>query len=240
MPLLVVLAGVRATAQPTTVVTEADVANAARSQPKISEADIAKAQKKFAMPSDAELARVPVPSTPNLEALPQPLNNRPMDLASLAKGYETMAAQDSASGSGLAEGPSLLIFASFAMPEPTFARLVDQAARAQATIVIRGFVDGSLKTTVARAQHLIGQRRVAFQIDPQAFDRFAVQRTPSFVLLRAGAKPASCAAGTCFDTSAFVSAAGDVSLDYALEFFEQRSPQFAKDAAVFLKRLRGR
>ncbi|WP_250111331.1 TrbC family F-type conjugative pilus assembly protein, partial [Escherichia coli] len=72
-------------------------------------------------------------------------------------------------------------------------------------MVLRGFVGGSLQQTVQRTQQLIGQRQVGFQIDPQAFDRFSVTATPTFVLLRAGAVPAPCAAGTCFPASGYVS-----------------------------------
>ena len=73
---------------------------------------------------------------------------------------------------------SLLVFVSFAMPEATITRLLDQASRARATLVLRGFVNGSLRDTVERMQRLIGNRQVAVQIDPQAFDRFSIVRTP--------------------------------------------------------------
>ena len=86
---------------------------------------------------------------------------------------------------------------------------------------------------------LIGSRKVGFQIDPQAFDRFAVTATPTFVLLRNGAVPSDCGGNTCFASDAFVSVVGDVSLDYALEYFQRSTPAFDKDAAVFLKRLKG-
>jgi conjugal transfer pilus assembly protein TrbC len=80
---------------------------------------------------------------------------------------------------------------------------------------------------------------VSVQIDPQAFDRFGVVRTPSFVLVRAGAQPQRCGAGMCFAADQFVMAAGDVSLDYALEHFRRAAPRAAKDATPFLKRLKG-
>jgi conjugal transfer pilus assembly protein TrbC len=139
---------------------------------------------------------------------------------------------------GLVSGPALMIFVSLSMPEATLQRLVDQAARAKASILIRGLVNGSLRDTVARVQGLIGQRQVAVQIDPQAFDRFAITRVPSFVLIRDGARPASCASGTCAPPEGFVRTAGDVSLDYALEHVQRAAPKFAKDAGGFLKRIK--
>ena len=220
------------------VITDADIARTSRTQPVITDQDIEKAAKKHRMPSEAELARVPIPSTPRLDALPQPRVQRQIDLGAIARGYDAMG-QPTPGSSPLQNGPSLLVFMSFSMPEPTLGRLIDQAARSGATLVLRGLVDGSLQQTVLRAQRLIGQRQVGFQIDPQAFDRFSVSATPAFVLLRAGAAPAPCAAGTCFASSNYVSAVGDVSIDYALEFFKRSAPSFSRDAGAILSKLKG-
>ncbi len=220
------------------LVTEADIDRAAKNQPVVTDQDIEKAAKKHRMPTEAELARVPVPSAPRLDALPQPRVQRQTDLGAIARGYEAMG-QPTPGSSPLANGPTLLVFVSFSMPEPTFGRLVDQAARCGATLVLRGLIDGSLQQTVLRAQRMIGQRRVGFQIDPQAFNRFSVSATPTFVLLKAGAAPAPCAAGTCFASSNYVSAVGDVSIDYALEFFKRSAPSFSREAGALLSKLKG-
>lgn len=231
------LAGVGQPAPATPVVTEADMARAAKRQPTITDRDIEQAAKKHRMPTDAELARVPIQGTPRIDALPQPQVRRPVDLGAIAKGYEAME-QTGAAGA-LNAGPTLLVFVSFSMPEPALARLVDQAARSGATLVLRGFVGNSLQQTVQRTQQLIGQREVGFQIDPQAFDRFSVSVTPTFVLLRTGAVPEPCAAGTCFPSSGYVSTAGDVSVDYALEFIKRGAPGFQQEADSFLRRMKG-
>jgi len=219
-------------------VSEADIAKARRNQPVITDADVERARNANRMPTDAELSRVPVPSTPNIDALPQPVTRGSIDLGAIAQGYEA-AVRDSVAQGGLGAGPGLLVFVSFTMPEKTLTRLVDQAARAKATLVLRGLVNGSLQETVARVQKLMDGRKVAFQIDPQAFERFGVAAAPTFVLVRDGARPADCAAGSCFASDAFVAVAGDVSLDYALEHFQRWAPRFTRDAAGFLKRLRG-
>ena len=52
-----------------------------------------------------------------------------------------------------------------------------------------------LRDTVAQVQGLIGSRQVAVQIDPQAFDRYAVTRVPTFVLGATASRPA-CASGS--------------------------------------------
>ncbi len=217
-------------------VTEADVARAQRSQPLITEQDMERARKKYAMPSDAQLRRVPLPSTPDIGALPRPKTTVPLDLEAIAKGFDVNVGFEQAQG--LAAGPKLLVFVSFAMPEPTLKRLAEQAGRANATLVLRGFVNGSLRDTVARVQGLIGAGRVPFQIDPQGFERFAIDKSPSFVLVRDGASTSSCASGQCFANEAFVKVAGDVSLDYALESMERAGPRFAGSAARYLDKIR--
>jgi conjugal transfer pilus assembly protein TrbC len=234
---LPIMANAQPAPAPRPIVSDADVARAAKSQPVISDQDIERAARKNRMPTDAELARVPVPAAPRLDNLPQPLTQRQIDLGAIAKGFEAIG-QPVPGAAAINEAPALLVFVSFSMPEATLARLVDQAARARATLVLRGLVDGSLQKTVLRAQGLIGQRKVGFQIDPQAFDRFSITATPTFVLLKAGAVAAPCAAGTCFPAASFVAAAGDVSIDYALEYFRRAAPSFNQDAGVLLARLK--
>ncbi|MCP5286098.1 MAG: type-F conjugative transfer system pilin assembly protein TrbC [Burkholderiaceae bacterium] len=112
----------------------------------------------------------------------------------------------------------MLIFVSFAMPEPTLQRLVDQAARAGATLVLRGLVNGSIRDTVTRMQALIGSRRVAVQINPEAFDRHGITRTPTFVLVMDGAGTEACPSRLCGSSAQFVKVAGDVTLDYAMRY----------------------
>ncbi|MBX9716592.1 MAG: type-F conjugative transfer system pilin assembly protein TrbC [Burkholderiaceae bacterium] len=223
---------------PKSPVTEADIARAARSQPTITDKDMEAAARKNRMPTEAELARVPVPATPRIDALPQPQTQRKIDLGAIASGYDAMGQPDPSKAT-LPVGPTLLVFVSFSMPEKALDRLVDQAARTGATLVLRGFVDDSLQKTVARVQRVIGTRKVGFQIDPQAFDRFSITATPSFVLIRDGAVPAPCAAGTCFDNSSYVLTAGDVSVDYALRFIQRSAPKFAREADNYLSKLKG-
>ena len=219
----VLVAGAQALAQNPPVITDADIERVRREQPAITEGDIDAARRKYSMPGDAELRYAPVP-TPNVEAL--------------ARGY---ASQSDAmtQAQGLATGPGLLVFVSLSMPRPTLQRLVDQAALAKASIVLRGFANGSLRDTVAQVQGLIGSRQVAVQIDPQAFDRYAVTRVPTFVLVRDGTRPVACASGSCAPTDSFLRTSGDVSLDYALEHMRRSAPGFGPPADTFQKRIKG-
>ena len=231
------LASAQALAQNPPVITDADIERVRREQPAITEGDIDAARRKYSMPGDAELRYAPVP-IPTVEALPQPLSRTPIDLEALARGYASQA-DAMTQAQGLATGPGLLVFVSLSMPRPTLQRLVGQAARAKASIVLRGFANGSLRDTVAQVQGLIGARQVAVQIDPLAFDRFAVTRVPTFVLVRDGTRPVACASGSCAPADSFLRTSGDVSLDYALEHMRRSAPGFGPPADIFLKRIKG-
>jgi hypothetical protein len=112
---------------------------------------------------------------PNVEALPQPLSRTPIDLEALARGYASQS-DAMAQAQGLATGARVVGVRQPVHAPATLQGLVDQAARAKASIVLRGFANGSLRDTVAQVQGLIGSRQVAVQIDPLAFDRYAITR----------------------------------------------------------------
>lgn len=231
------VAGTSAQAQISPVVTEADIERAQRETPTVTEQDVELARQKYALPSEAGHRSAPL-NSPNLEALPQPATPVLVDLEALARGY---AGQSNAmtQAQGLTTRPGLFIFVSLSMPRATLQGLVDQAARAKAAIVIRGFANGSLRDTVAQVQGLIGKKQVAIQIDPLAFDRFAISKVPSFVLVRDGTRPVACASGSCAPADSFLRTTGDVSLDYALEHMQRSAPAFGPAAELFLKRIRG-
>jgi conjugal transfer pilus assembly protein TrbC len=202
--------------------------------PVITDADMRRARDRNRAPSDEELRMQPSPATPRIDRLPQPATRAPVDIEALARGFD---AQVQGAGLQRAPGPSLMVFISFAMPEQALTRLAEQASRAQATLVLRGLVDGSMVRTASRVQSLIGARKTAVQIDPQAFDRYAVAQTPSFVLTRDGTSQTPCATGLCPPADSYAIVAGDVSLDYALQHIRRTAPRFAKDASALLLRL---
>lgn len=219
-------------------VTDADIQRAKKLEPKISAKDIERASRANPLLSDAEIKRAEGLSTPNVGAIPLPKGGAPIDLGAIAKGYEQLGQAGGNSSSLRADKKALLVFVSFSMPEKALIRLVEQAARTDATLVLRGLEGNSLRMTAARIKRLLGKNKVSFQIDPQAFDRFAIAAAPTFVLVKAGALPVPCASGTCVPAPNFVSASGDVSIDYALEYFQRSSPNFARDAGEFLAKFR--
>jgi conjugal transfer pilus assembly protein TrbC len=196
--------------------------------------EIDAARIKRPMRSLEEIMRQSVPQVPNIA--PQ----RPaIDVEAIARRYgENRQAFEGAIGGE----PTLRIFVTLAMPEASLKLLAAQAAKAQATVVIRGLKDDSMRATLAAVQGIIGESQVAWQIDPQAFTRFRIERAPAFVLVAQGATAStdnSDCKTNCERPEAFVSVAGDVSLDYALGFIARTKPAFADDAQRYLKRLAG-
>jgi conjugal transfer pilus assembly protein TrbC len=153
-----------------------------------------------------------------------------------------------------ANGTSALrIFITLDMPRGSLQRLVDQAARTGATLVMRGLKAQSMRQTLAAVGELIETRRVSWVIDPDAFTRFQVSAAPTFVLTLADeAVPGTpgfgpvpelprCAGAGCASPTpeaAFLSVSGDVSLDYALGAMLRASPEAAPRANAILQRLR--
>ncbi len=199
------------------------VMGAPATPPAVTEADIERARRQHRMPTEAELARVPIPGAPRIDNLPQPVTRMPIDLEAISKGFDVENGSQAAAMTPGKAGPRVLIFVSFAMPEATLQRLVDQAARAGATLVLRGLINGSIRDTVTRMQALIGSRRVAVQIDPEAFDRYGIEMTPTFVLVMQGAGNEPCTSRACSSSRQSVKVAGDVTLDYAMQYLSRRS-----------------
>jgi conjugal transfer pilus assembly protein TrbC len=84
---------------------------------------------------------------------------------------------------------------------------------------------------------LIGDRKVSAVIHPPAFQQFTVKRVPVVVI----AKPEASSGleDGCSRTDTFVKVAGDVTLDYALDYMERRSPEWSSTARSFRTRLGG-
>ncbi len=195
--------------------------------------DIDRALQANPFPDADRIGSQAIPRPPRLEQ-----QRGAIDIEALARGKAPLA--NAGATSGAAPTP-LRIFITLDMPRASLQLLTDQAARAGAVLVLRGLKSQSMRQTVAAVQELIGKRRVAWVIDPEAFTRFAVRQAPTFVLtLNDDANDAQrgCKAG-CASPASFVSVAGDVSLDYALETILRRQPQAAPRAEPLLKRLRG-
>jgi conjugal transfer pilus assembly protein TrbC len=200
-----------------------------------------------AWPTPQEIERTlqatPFPSADRIGSRPVPLPPRivpqraPVDIEALARSKLRLP---TGAGASLGAYP-LRIFITLDMPSASLRLLVDQAARAGAVLVLRGLKSPSMRETLAVVRPLIGERHVAWLIDPEAFTRFGVQHAPTFVLALDDGGPAEgqpkCISG-CVVPPAFVSIAGDVSLDYALEAIMRRRPEATPRIEPVLKRLR--
>lgn len=196
--------------------------------PSVSDADVARIQRQY--------AGQPPESAPGIDRLPEPVPRQATDLGAIAEGYRQLA-PGIAEAQGLLSSGALLAFVSFTMPEASLTRLLAQAERSGARVLLRGLLHGSLRETVTRVQALTAGRRIAVQIDPQAFKRFQVEKVPTYVLLRDGAHATPCATSSCVTAQDFVAVSGDVTLDYALEQVVRLAPDFAALAAPYRSRL---
>lgn len=175
----------------------------------------------------------------NVDALPRPATPGTTDLGKATERLAREASSPNAIREALGSAPSLLVFVSFSMPEASLRSLVSQAERANATLVLRGPVRSSLKETVIAVQKLIGDRKVVFQLDPEAFDRFGVTAVPTFILTRSSKRDASCADGACASPAEGLRLSGDVSIEYAIDFMHRNATTMRDEIEAFVGRARG-
>jgi conjugal transfer pilus assembly protein TrbC len=135
------------------------------------------------------------------------------DLSRIAEQYQ--AVKEAGEVAQREEG--LLIFISLSMPAESLSRLVDQAIRFNAPLIIRGTEKDSLAATVAKVTTILKQREAEIQIDPRLFTRFKIDSVPAFVAIEPNANKY----GVVY---------GDVTTDYALQTMERSMPSVANYA----------
>lgn len=174
--------------------------------------------------------------------LPARVPNAVPDLAELARQYDAIRRGPS----GAAERPDaprqaagLLVFVSLGMPRPALQRIVADAERVGAVLLLRGVRDGSLRKTAASIHELLGDRRVPWQIDPTLFAQFTVTTVPTMVLVDP-ARPVTvnCGQQAC-ERPESSKVAGDVSIGHALRLIANEDRSFAALASRFVAKLEG-
>lgn len=204
--------------------------------------------------SELERARAGLPTAAELEQAQRAQRNavtvRPpaaaldprvqgsVDLSRLAEQYEQIRRGPSDTGQDR-QASGLIVFVSLGMPRPSLERLVADAERVKATLVLRGVQNRSVTKTAQTIAELIGKRTVSWQIDPALFTRFEVRAVPTFVLIDPS-KPVlvSCNEGQC-QQAAHAKVAGDVSIGHALGAIEQLDRDLAATARAMSTRLQG-
>ena len=174
-------------------------------------------------------------AVPRIQSGAMPVTS--LDIAAIARQGAALSSQTAVSPSA----SHLQIFITLAIPRASLERLVEQASRTGATLVLRGLKAQSLRETLAAVRPLIEAHPVAWVIDPEAFARYQVTLAPTFVLtLNEASKETDQApcGGACATPTSFVSVVGDVSLDYALDAIARQRPTTVPTVTALLKRLR--
>jgi len=140
-------------------------------------------------------------------------------------------------------GSRFYVFVSFSMPDVTLQRLMQQAERIGAPLVLRGMVENDMNKTRIKVGKLLdadkrGNTSVdgGLNIDPTLYDRFGISVVPAFVLTDA---PVQACTQTGCPTPDFVRLAGDVTLEYALESIAREAPAMRDDAQGLLATMKG-
>ncbi len=109
----------------------------------------------------------------------------------------------------------LTLFVSFSLGEKALLNIAQDAKKWNATLVLRGFKEGSYIKTAKALQKIIQKTGQGFIIDPELFTLFAIQVVPTFVL----SKPFQLNASERMQTPLHDRIQGHVSAQYALETF---------------------
>lgn len=128
------------------------------------------------------------------------------------------------------ESGELYFFVSFSLGEKALLNLAQEAKRWNATLVLRGFIDGSYAKTAKILQNIILKTGQGFLIDPELFSLFNVKAVPTYVL----SKPFQLNALERNQTPMHDRIQGHISLQYALEQFEKEG-DLQEEAKIFLE-----
>jgi conjugal transfer pilus assembly protein TrbC len=150
-----------------------------------------------------------------------------IDIEDIAKRYERKVAAS--------RQDELIVFVSYSMPKESLLRVVKETSRVGGTVVLRGFINDSLKETVAAITEL-GETRANVVINPNSFKKYRIESVPTLVLTKPVPGERVDETGCAFPDD-FIAISGDVSLGYGLEQIAKQSPQFAGTASSFLQLL---
>ncbi len=109
----------------------------------------------------------------------------------------------------------LYLFVSFSLGEKALLNLAQEAKAYGATLILKGFIEGSYAKTVKALQAIITKTGQGVIIDPELFTLFNVKAVPTYVL----AKPFQLNALEHNQTPMHDRIQGHISLQYALEKF---------------------
>ncbi|OJX09012.1 MAG: type-F conjugative transfer system pilin assembly protein TrbC [Caedibacter sp. 38-128] len=120
--------------------------------------------------------------------------------------------------------PTVLVFASFSMPQATIKHLAMDLKKVGGALVIRGLINNSFKKTAMALQKL-GE---GVLLDPTLFEKYNVTSVPTFIIFEGDLKD---------EHPPYDRLTGNVSLRFALERVTQEGE--IKSAALLLEKLKG-
>ncbi|MBA3814536.1 MAG: type-F conjugative transfer system pilin assembly protein TrbC [Alphaproteobacteria bacterium] len=131
---------------------------------------------------------------------------------------------------------SLYIFVSFSLGEKALLNPAQEAKRFGATLVLRGFKEGSYKKTAQSLQKIITKTGLGVLIDPELYSLFHITAVPTYIL----AKPFSLQSQERIQTPikwapVHDKLQGHVSVQYVLESFAKEG-DLKREAQTLLKR----
>jgi len=132
----------------------------------------------------------------------------------------------------------LIVFVSFSMPESSLNRLAVETAKAGGVLVLRGFVNDSLKQTIVASERMTNLG-AQIQINPELFKTFDVQRVPTFIISKNGSNSGACSSKVESQCINHLKLEGDASLKQVLYRMANEKSSIASIAEEKLNRLEG-
>ena len=79
--------------------------------------------------------------------------------------------------------PEAVIFVSFSMPDLSLKQIIEDAARYQIPVVVRGLIDNSFKKTIAKVFELVkDNNKGGILINPMWFKQYAITAVPACIV----------------------------------------------------------
>ena len=218
-----------------TTLTPADIAAAATQERQV--------RKQLRMPTDKEVGAAKGNAVRLDRLAQQPVPpGAALDLSRIAAQYDQVRQGQAPDGLGNLDDAAkpvagLMVLVSLGMPEGSLRRLVADAERYQAVLILRGFKDGSMAGTVKEIARIQGKNKTAWRIDPHLFDVAQARSVPTYVLIDPG-RPlvAGCASEACQANAQLAQVSGDVSIEHALRAIAGADPALRATAENVLQR----
>lgn len=177
-----------------------------------------------------ENSHISIPDLPEIGSLPQ--SEIPAeDISVIAERFKDIGRMQVER----ARSHDLLVLVSLSMPDGALQKLAEQAEKAGATLVFRGLKENSMAKMGKAIRKVLEGRNVPVAIHPPAFQQFSVTHVPAFVL--ASQEAGKVLDNGCARPQTFVKVSGDVTLDYALDYIERHSTDWATIAKSFRSRI---